>query len=136
MLIDGQLKISPHPTMPSVFIVTEGFSVEWDGEIAIVPVGALVNGASIPKFLHWIIPPWHPHYSLPSALHDVLVGELDQEKAYVTNEAGEQYQLTWNESAAWFREAMDAEGAPRFKRQLFHRAVILYKDAQRFFHGA
>jgi hypothetical protein len=125
-----------HPREPSRFIVTSGFTV-FDGDERLeVKAGVIVNGASVPAIFSLIIPRWHPHYNRPAAMHDALVGEFGQPKAMVTNDDGVMYELTWKESAVWLRTAMEAEGAPPFKRWLFYHSVMRYKDVQRFLNRA
>ena len=41
-----------------------------------LPVGALTNFASIPKFLRWIFPIDHEDYKIAAAFHDWLVQEF------------------------------------------------------------
>ncbi len=133
MEFNGFPKYQNHPKKPSRFIVTDGFSVNRLNETLVVKEGTIVNGASIPAPLNLIFPRWHPHYNRPSALHDALVGEFGQPLAMVKNEEGVEYTLTWKEAAVWFRDAMEEEGAPKFKRWLFYHSVMRYKDIQRFF---
>lgn len=132
MEFSGFPEYKNHPKEPSRFIVTEGFAATNGSEKLTVSPGTVVNGASIPAPFNILIPRWHPHYNRPAAMHDALVGEFGQDKAMVENDAGTQYTLTWKEAAVWFRDAMEAEGAPKFKRWLFYHSVMRYKDVHRF----
>ncbi len=122
-----------HPKKPSRFIIADGFIAKRMDETLAVNSGTIVNGASIPVPFNLIFPRWHPHYNRPAALHDALVGEFNQPMAKVKNVDGSEYTLTWKESAVWFRDAMAAEGAPKYKRWIFYHCVMRFKDFQRLF---
>lgn len=133
MEFEGFPEYKNHPMKPSRFIVTVGFSVINGEERLEVKPGTVVNGASIPFPFSAMLPRWHPHYNRPAAMHDALVGEFGYEKAMVVNSEGTEYFLSWKESAIWFREAMEAEGAPPFKAWVFYRSVMAWKQVQGLF---
>jgi len=133
---DNDLVASPHRTIAGLWYVREllrfylgtGYP---KGAYIEVCVGALTNGASVPWLLTFIYPRWHPFYALAAALHDALVGEHGQVKAmlYVPGEAPRE--VSWDDAALIFKEAMKYGKAPHRTRSLFYHAVMLNKRFKR-----
>jgi hypothetical protein len=46
------------------------------GDIVDVPAGFLTDGASVPRWLWWLLPTWGS-YSRAAALHDFIIGKVE-----------------------------------------------------------
>lgn len=95
-----------------------------------IPAGSLWNGATIPWLFHLIFNPYDPRYHMATMMHDALVGEKGQPKAMAMIN-GVERELSWRESAKWFKLAMKVEPtyktATKIHRELFYQAVMLKK---------
>jgi len=125
MRIEGVPEFKFYKT--GIFRITKGFTVYHNNEMLVIPAGVLINGATIPKFLTWILDPFHKEYFIPSIAHDCLVGEFDTTIPLVDITTGKRRYLTWKESSVFFREMMKISGAGKFKQRLFYHAVMLKK---------
>lgn len=135
---DSDLILSPHRERAELFYIWREFiytlyGLYPAGSYIKVHKGALTNGASIPWLLTFIFPRWHPFYSLAVALHDALVGEFGQAKAMLYVPGQEPREVTWEEAAAIFKEAMlyGYRKSPRWIRSLFYHGVMLNKRVKR-----
>ena len=85
-----------------------------------VPAGYLTDGASVPRALWSLIPPWG-RYGQAAVVHDIVCEYLsitvDGEPVRVTREQCDQILL----------EAMTVLGVPAFQRQAIYQAVSLYR---------
>lgn len=90
---------------------------------AVVPEGFVSDGASVPKFLHWLIKPWGKH-GQAAVLHDFL---CDQCVVYVD---GKSEQITYNRAHKIFKEALRVSRVSNFNIFLMYWAVRI-----RFFLG-
>jgi len=111
---------------PNQFVITKGFKAIRGNDTLMIEEGLIINGASIPKPFTLFLDRFHPYYNRPSIIHDALVGEFG-DKSKVVNTQGEERELSWKESAVWFREAMKEEGANKLMRRVFYHAVMSKK---------
>lgn len=94
-------------------------SSEEDGRWVLVPEGFLTDGATIPRLLWWLLPPWD-NYSQSAALHDYLV------EYGVMYDRGEIVTCTRKQADHIFREAMKVAGVKAWPRQAMYWAVRLW----------
>jgi len=125
------VKIIGHPMItthnkPNQFIITKGFTAIRGNDTLEIEKGLIINGASIPKPFTLFLDRFHPHYNRPSIIHDALVGEFCA-KSKVMSINGTERELTWKESAVWFREAIKEEGGNKLLRRVFYHVVMLKK---------
>lgn len=104
-----------------LFIVASPIGIQWKGEGFTVPVGAVVNGASIPWIIRWLLPRWHHDYDMASIVHDFAVGEHGRKPA-----------MKWKEAAELFTDIMRHQGAPEWKARLFRFFVLRYRYVKGF----
>lgn len=86
-----------------------------------VPAGYLTDGASVPRVLWGLIPPWGS-YGQAAVVHDILCEYLS-----VTVD-GAPVPITRARCDEILLEAMVVLGVPRWKRELIYRAVSLYRE--------
>lgn len=93
-----------------MYRITESVRFYWNddltGEYVELPVGALVNFASIPKLAQIIFKPDQEDVKMTSAFHDLMVGEFGKFIA-IMNDGKFVRWPSWSESADWFRRGMD-----------------------------
>lgn len=99
-------------------IVTEvGEYLAADGTGWIIPVGFTTDGASVPRFLWWLYPPFGDDYEASAVLHDYIYqcAELfpGDDRGHIGRGAGD----------ALFREAMEADGFRASGRAVVYRGV-------------
>jgi hypothetical protein len=73
-----------------------------------VPVGFVTDGASVPRFLWWFLPPWGK-YSRPAVIHDYLCVQIEKDTPHIQASTREQ-------ADAIFFEAMGVTGVGRIKK--------------------
>jgi len=115
-----------HPTKKNFLITTEPFTL-WlnDKDFCEVPPGSLINGASIPWLLQILFSVYDPRYNLAAAFHDPACGE--QQEKILAFIGGEHRQLTWRESAQWFKAGIRCLCKEKWLRVTFYQAVMLKK---------
>ncbi|QVD49375.1 hypothetical protein LUCX_305 [Xanthomonas phage vB_XciM_LucasX] len=84
-----------------------------------VPAGFLSDGASVPKPLWWLVPPWG-NYGQAAVLHDILCETKTMYKDDVP------YQISRKEADFIFLDAMDAAGVKWYLRYAMFVAVRLW----------
>jgi len=92
---------------------------EADQRWARVPAGFLTDGATIPRLLWWLLPPWDT-YSQAAALHDYLC------EYAVLYEKGEPVPCSRKEADRIFKDAMKVSGVGVWPRQAMYVAVRLW----------
>ena len=127
MIIKGECVLIPHNFDRSLMIVANDFSVAKGAWVGIIKAGSVINGASIPfPFTLWL-DKYDPDYIIAAVIHDCLCGE-HAKPIKVADSLGNERQLTWKESAVWFREAMKLNrGNHKLIRRVFYHAVMLVK---------
>lgn len=85
----------------------------------IVPAGFLTDGASVPRILWWLLPPWSA-YSQAAAVHDYL---LEYATSY---HHGRQVNVTRGQADRVFRDAMRVAGIGTWPRQVMYVGVRLW----------
>ncbi len=90
-----------------------------DQRWAHVPAGFLTDGATIPRILWWLLPPWDT-YSQAAALHDYL---CEYKTVY---EKGQAVSVDRKEADRIFKSAMKASGVGVWPRQAMYVAVRLW----------
>lgn len=83
---------------------------------AYVPAGFLTDGASVPKPLWWILPPWG-RYGQAAVLHDILC----ETRTMFRNEVP--FTINRKRADHIFRDAMSAAGVNVFERTVMFVAV-------------
>ncbi len=84
-----------------------------------VPEGDTTDFASIPRCLHWLLPPWHHSYGKAAVIHDYLY-----KGGFITVQGtGERYYPSKLESDKIFLEGMIVLNAPVYRRRVMYRAV-------------
>ncbi|WJJ55139.1 tail assembly chaperone [Xanthomonas phage RTH11] len=81
-----------------------------------VPAGFLTDGASVPKPLWWILPPWG-RYGQAAVLHDILC----ETKTMFRDEIP--YEISRKQADHIFRDAMKVAGVHWFERGVMFTAV-------------
>lgn len=86
-----------------------------------VPKGFVTDGASVPKWLQWLLPPWGA-YGQAAVLHDYLldVGRMRNDKGHFV------YCRTRTEARKHFIDAMRILSVPRWKRYILGVGVWLF----------
>lgn len=84
-----------------------------------VPQDYLTDGASSPRLLWSLVPPWGA-YGQAAVLHDYLCENLSIESS------GRQVSIKRAEADSIFKHAMKVLGVPRWKRDLMYIAVRVY----------
>ena len=95
--------------------------MQWKNRDLTVPIGAVVNGASIPWIMRWTMPRWHHDYDMASIVHDFAVGEHGRSPI-----------MQWKEAANLFADIMRQQGAPEWKIKLFKFFVLKYRHIKRW----
>lgn len=90
-----------------------------------VPEGYLTDGASVPRLLWSLIPPWGK-YGQAAVVHDLLCEYLQ-----VVTEAGEPAAITRAECDALFLEAMQVLQVPQLRCGAMHAGVSAYRVVSR-----
>lgn len=85
-----------------------------------VPAGYLTDGASVPRLLWSLIPPWGK-YGQAAVVHDIVCEYLS-----ITAD-GTPLPVTRKECDAILLEAMTVLGVPMWQRKTIHCAVSLYR---------
>ena len=83
------------------------------------PNGFLTDGASVPKWLHWLIKPWGKH-GQAAVVHDVLC-----EIPYVFTETGPEI-ISYNTAHKIFKQALQVTGNSKAKVFVMYWAVRTY----------
>lgn len=86
---------------------------------AVVPAGFLTDGASIPRFLWWLFPPWG-RYGQAAALHDRLCEVPQLYNESVIHTVNRKY------VDRVFYDAMLVVGVPKWKAKLMYLGVRAY----------
>lgn len=89
-----------------------------------VPEGYLTDGASVPKWLHWLIKPWGKH-GQAAVVHDILC-----EIPYIQTAEGARI-VSYNRIHKIFKEALQVTGNSKLKCFAMYWAVRAYF----FFNG-
>lgn len=85
------------------------FYLKRDSQITItVPDGFLTDGATVPRLLHTVLPPWG-EYGQAAVLHDYVL----EERRYDTDP---NTHITRDEARSIFNEAMKVVNVPHYKR--------------------
>lgn len=84
-----------------------------------VPEGYLTDGATTPKFLWWLLPPWG-EYGQAAVVHDILCDDL------LIWKAGQLHAISRKEADDIFYEAMKVAGVSFWKRWLMYGGVRLW----------
>lgn len=92
------------------------------GDWVNVPAGYLTDGASIPRALWWLLPPWR-EYGQAAVVHDILCEYLS------ITRAGLPFRITREKCDDILMEAMTAMKVPWITRHAIHKAVILYRKS-------
>lgn len=90
-----------------------------------VPAGYLTDGASVPRLLWSLIPPWG-QYGQAAVVHDLLCEYLR-----VMTDAGELVAITRAECDTLFLEAMQVLQVPQPRRGAMHAGVSAYRIVSR-----
>ena len=98
LLLDGRSAL-----VLSEFWFVDPYGVRW-----VAPTGAVVNGASFPRFLWWIGSPFTGKYRRAAVLHDI---------------AYDHQQSTRAEADLMKLQAMDHDGVAAWKRAAIYAAV-------------
>lgn len=94
-----------------------------DKRVFTVPVGFQTDGASVPRFLWMLYPPFGDDYSSAAVLHDYLYAKAEEYTGKDWNEALQRSQLSRKEADDLFREVMVIEGFRRTGRWMIYRSV-------------
>nr|WP_290447174.1 DUF1353 domain-containing protein [Pseudomonas sp. 21LCFQ010] len=86
-----------------------------------VPAGYLTDGASVPRVVWSLVPPWGA-YGQAAVVHDLLCEYL-----VVMTDAGDQVRITRAEADLLFLEAMTVLQVPAPNRQLMYAGVSTYR---------
>lgn len=86
-----------------------------------VPAGYLSDGASVPRMVWWLLPPWGA-YGQAAVVHDLLCEYLQ-----VLTDSGEPADITRAECDQLFAEAMAVLAVPRLKGITLYAGVSLYR---------
>jgi len=92
-----------------------------DQKYVIVPDGFFTDGATVPRFLWWMFPPWGV-YGQAAVLHDFLCQNLRLTK----NGDNPDLTVSQTEVDKIFEMAMKVLGTPWIKRKIMYWAVHLY----------
>ncbi len=84
-----------------------------------VPLHYLTDGATVPRFLWGLIPPWG-RYGQAAVLHDYLCETL------TVIEQGKPVAITRTQADKALKEAMEALDVPRWKRNVMYIGVRIY----------
>ncbi len=90
-----------------------GISVE-------VPEGFMTDGASVPRPLWWLLPPWG-RYGQATVVHDKLCTD-----GLVVHKDGPTSKLSRKEVDRVFLEAMGVLGVPKWMRHVMYCGVRIY----------
>lgn len=85
------------------------------GNIIDVPPGFMTDGATVPRWLWWLLPTWGT-YSRAAAVHDFIIGSL--EEGHPLPNAPDRLTCDWI-----FWEATGVCGTPLFLRVLLYAGV-------------
>lgn len=86
-----------------------------------VPAGYLTDGASVPRVVWSLVPPWGA-YGQAAVVHDLLCEYL-----VVMTDAGDQVRITRAEADLLFLQAMTVLQVPAPNRQLMYAGVSTYR---------
>lgn len=86
-----------------------------------VPAGYLTDGASVPRLVWGLVPPWGA-YGQAAVVHDLLCEYL-----VVMTDAGDQVRITRAEADLLFLEAMTVLQVPDTNRELMYAGVSAYR---------
>lgn len=92
-----------------------------DQKYVTVPDGFFTDGATVPRMLWWLFPPWGV-YGQAAVLHDYLCQNLRLTK----NGDNPDLKLTQTEVDKIFELAMKVLGTPWIKRKIMYWAVHIY----------
>lgn len=98
-------------------VTRQGVYVAADGAHYVIPRGFETDGASVPRPLWWLYPPFGQDYEPAAILHDYLYAHAEQ---YPGSDQGH---LSRGEADALFLEAMAALGYRASGRRVIHAAV-------------
>lgn len=86
-----------------------------------IPAGFITDGASVPKWLQWILPPWGP-YGQAAVLHDYLleVGQMRNKRGHFV------YCKTRKEAREHFSDAMKVLKVPEWRRLVLSVGVFVW----------
>ena len=108
--------------------VTEEFRYDigskGSGQWVTVPAGYLTDGASVPRPVWSIIPPWG-EYGQAVVVHDILCEYL------TIMDFGLPVRITRRQADDILLEAMTVLGVPEHTRRLMHAAVAIYREVKR-----
>ena len=86
-----------------------------------VPAGYLTDGASVPRLVWGLVPPWGA-YGQAAVVHDLLCEYL-----VVMTDTGDQVRITRAEADLLFLEAMTVLQVPDTNRELMYAGVSAYR---------
>lgn len=86
------------------------------GSVVNIPYGFLTDGATIPRPLWWLLPPWGV-YGQAAVVHDYLCQYL------AVMRSGEPETITRAQADSIFKQAMTVAGTPRWKRNVMYVCV-------------
>lgn len=86
-----------------------------------VPAGYLTDGASVPRIVWGLVPPWGA-YGQATVVHDLLCEYLT-----VMTDAGDQVSITRAEADLLFLEAMTVLAVPESTRAIMYAGVSTYR---------
>lgn len=98
-------------------VTRQGVYVAGDGTRYVIPRGFETDGASVPRPLWWLYPPFGEDYQNAAVLHDYLYANAEQ---FPGSDRGH---LSRGEADALFLEAMKALGYRESGRRMIHAAV-------------
>jgi hypothetical protein len=94
-----------------------------------VPNYFLSDGASVPKAIWWLLPPWHPEYGQCAVLHDFLCETF--EFTQVVDGVPRQIKIDRAEVDRIFYEAMRVKAVTHWRRNLIQVGVDAYRITTR-----
>lgn len=121
--------VGPHPTKHdvSLFRLLKGFDFYLEDnheDVVKVPKGFITDGASIPRVLWIILPPWGS-YGQAAVLHDYLI-----EGGLIVYKSGS-YSVNRNQARCIFSDALKVLSIPNWKRRVIITGVWLWDKLMR-----
>lgn len=123
--IDGSIGVSysPHASaklLNDMWAVTEGFTYQIDDKRSIhIPQGYLTDGASVPRWLWALIPPWGNH-GKAAVVHDYLCEYLQ------VRCDGERVKITRDECNKIFYQCLNKTDVGKIKAKAMYAAVVAH----------
>mgnify|MGYP002738473560 CR=1 FL=1 len=109
--------------MTDMWVVNQGFTYHIDDERSIyIPAGYLTDGASVPRWVWGVIPPWGDH-GVAAVVHDYLCERLQVWKN------GALVKISREECNDIFYECLLVSGVGKIKAKAMYYAVKAYSHA-------